>query len=189
MHNINFKTGKKEEGIRLIQKIAKRNGVELDKGMLNRLEYKDESQDKNCDDKKLLLKTFKSKVMMQRFLVCMVWWLTITLINYGMMISAVFIDGNKYINFAILMVMDIPSNIFYWLALSKYKRKMPLIVSFMIGGIFCITQPFLPKGKNDQKCYWFSQSVTFILHSYQLNENIFLNIVSSWWIYIVLTIL
>lgn len=82
-----------------------------------------------------------------RFLVCMVWWFTITLINYGMMISAVHIAGNKYVNFALLMLMDIPANVFYWLALSKYKRKLPLFVSFMIGGIFCISQPFVPKGR------------------------------------------
>ncbi|KAL0870209.1 hypothetical protein ABMA27_006350 [Loxostege sticticalis] len=141
-----FSKGKRDKGIKLIEKIAKRNGVEIDKRILNRLEYVDEENDKTVDDKKLLLKTFKSRIMMQRFLVCMVWWLTITLINYGMMISAVFIDGNKYVNFALLMLMDIPSNVFYWLALSKYKRKMPLIVSFLIGGIFCVLQPFVPKG-------------------------------------------
>ncbi|XP_028175168.1 solute carrier family 22 member 1-like [Ostrinia furnacalis] len=141
-----FSKGKREKGIKLIEKIAKRNGVQIDKRILNRLEYIDEENNKNVDDKKLLLKTFKSRIMMQRFLVCMVWWLTVTLINYGMMISAVFIDGNKYVNFALLMLMDIPSNVFYWLALSKYKRKMPLVVSFLIGGIFCVLQPFVPKG-------------------------------------------
>lgn len=82
-----------------------------------------------------------------RFLVCMVWWFTITLINYGMMISAVHIAGNKYVNFSLLMLMDIPANVFYWLALSKYKRKIPLLASFMVGGIFCISQPFVPKGE------------------------------------------
>ncbi|KAJ0174389.1 hypothetical protein K1T71_010535 [Dendrolimus kikuchii] len=130
----------------LIMKIAKRNGVQLDKMTLNKLEYIDDEKKSDISDRKLLLKTFKSKIMMQRFLVCMVWWFTITLINYGMMISSVFIDGNKYVNFALLMLMDIPANVFYWLALSKYKRKMPLLVSFLVGGIFCISQPFVPKG-------------------------------------------
>ncbi|KAL4704862.1 hypothetical protein ACJJTC_019440 [Scirpophaga incertulas] len=140
-----FSKGKRDKGIKLIEKIANKNKVELDKVMLSKLEYADQDTTKDYDDRKLLMKTFKSRIMMQRFLVCVVWWFTITLINYGMMISSVFIDGNKYINFALLMLMDIPSNVFYWLALSKYKRKLPLVVSFLIGGIFCVTQPFVPR--------------------------------------------
>ncbi|KAG7301137.1 hypothetical protein JYU34_013980 [Plutella xylostella] len=142
-----FSKGKREEAIKLIQKIAKRNNVEIDKMTLNRLDYIDaDAPAREYNDKKLLLKTFRSRVMLRRFLVCLVWWFTITLINYGMMISSVFIDGNKYVNFALLMLMDIPANVLYWLILVKYKRKIPLLTSFLIGGMFCVTQPFLPKG-------------------------------------------
>ncbi|XP_038210976.1 solute carrier family 22 member 1-like [Zerene cesonia] len=141
-----FSKGEKQKGIKLIEKIAKRNKVKVDKILLTKLDYIDEEKSTKYSDRKLLMKTFKSRIMMQRFLVCMVWWLTITLINYGMMISSVLIDGNKYINFALLMLMDIPANVFYWLALSKYKRKLPLIASFIVGGFFCISQPFMPKG-------------------------------------------
>lgn len=140
-----FSKGKREKAIKVIEKIAARNNVYIDKRVLNKLDYIDE--DVKVNDKKLLLKTFKSKIMMKRFLVCSVWWFTITLINYGMMISSVLIDGNKYINFAVLMLMDIPANVFYWLALVKYKRKIPLFTSFLIGGIFCVSQPFIPKGE------------------------------------------
>lgn len=147
LNTIKYIAGKSERAKKLIMKIAKRNGVELDKTTLNKLKYIDEKKKPDVSDRKLLLKTFKSKIMTQRFLVCMVWWFTITLINYGMMIGSVFIDGNKYINFALLMLMDIPANVLYWVALSKYKRKIPLLVSFLVGGAFCISQPFVPKGK------------------------------------------
>ncbi|CAH2089070.1 unnamed protein product [Euphydryas editha] len=141
-----FSKGKKEQGIRLIEKIAKRNNIKIERNLLNRLDYSEEDTSNKINDRKLLMKTFRSRIMMQRFLVCMVWWFTITLINYGMMISSVLISGNKYLNFALLIMMDIPANVLYWVALSKYKRKMPLIVSFIVGGVFCISQPFLPKG-------------------------------------------
>ncbi|CAH2041923.1 unnamed protein product, partial [Iphiclides podalirius] len=138
--------GQTERAIKIIEKIANRNNVQVDKMLLNKLDYINEDSSPNINDRKLLLKTFRSKIMMQRFLVCLVWWFTITLINYGMMISSVLIDGNKYVNFALLMLMDIPANVFYWLALSKYRRKLPLLASFTIGGLFCISQPFVPKG-------------------------------------------
>lgn len=140
-----FSKGKKKQAIRLIEKIAKRNNVKVDKTLISKLDYKDEDVS-SVTDRKLLLKTFRSRIMLQRFLVCMVWWFTITLINYGMMISSVLISGNKYLNFALLIMMDIPANVFYWLALAKYKRKLPLIASFIVGGIFCVSQPFMPKG-------------------------------------------
>ncbi|XP_023936559.1 solute carrier family 22 member 21 [Bicyclus anynana] len=140
-----FSKGKKKQAIKLIEKIAKRNNVKVDKTLINKLDYIDEDSSK-VTDRKLLIKTFRSRIMLQRFLVCMVWWFTITLINFGMMISSVLISGNKYLNFALLIMMDIPANIFYWLALSKYKRKLPLIGSFIVGGIFCVSQPFMPKG-------------------------------------------
>ncbi|XP_073954187.1 solute carrier family 22 member 1-like isoform X2 [Choristoneura fumiferana] len=140
-----FSKGKKDRGIQIIEKIAKRNDVAIDRQILNKLDYVEEDDSSNLNDWKLLLKTFKSRIMMQRFLVCMVWWFTITLINYGMMISSVSFGGNKYVNFALLMLMDIPANVFYWLALSKYRRKMPLLTSFLVGGVFCVSQPFVPE--------------------------------------------
>ncbi|CAH2240943.1 solute carrier family 22 member 1-like isoform X2 [Pararge aegeria] len=141
-----FSKGKKKQAIKLIEKIAKRNNVKVEKSLINKLNYIDEDTSSSVTDRKLLVKTFRSRIMLQRFLVCMVWWFTITLINFGMMISSVLISGNKYINFALLIMMDIPANIFYWLALAKYKRKLPLIASFIVGGVFCVSQPFMPKG-------------------------------------------
>ncbi|XP_041984795.1 solute carrier family 22 member 1-like [Aricia agestis] len=140
-----FSKGKRNQAVKLIEKIAKRNHVKIDRQLLNKLHYIDEEKSVKVNHFKLLAKTFKSRIMMQRFLVCMVWWLSVTLINYGMMISSVLIDGNKYINFALLMLMDIPANLLFGLALSKWKRKVPLIVSFIVGGIFCVSQPFMPK--------------------------------------------
>ncbi|XP_053614538.1 organic cation/carnitine transporter 2-like isoform X2 [Plodia interpunctella] len=140
-----FSKGKRKEAIKLIEKVAIKNDVKIDTVMLEKLHNIDEETKNDLKHKALLLKTFQSRIMVQRFLVCILYWFTITLINYGMMVSAVFIDGNKYLNFSLLMTMDIFSNIFYWLVLSKYKRKIPLIISFIIGGIFCICQPFVPK--------------------------------------------
>lgn len=142
-----YSKGQTEKAKKLIEKIAKRNNVHIDKMLINKLDYIAEDSSTKISDRKLLFKTFRSKIMLQRFLVCLVWWFTVTLINYGMMISSVFIDGNKYVNFALLLMMDVPSNFLYWFALAKCQRKLPLLASFIVGGLFCISQPFIPKGK------------------------------------------
>lgn len=142
-----FSKGRRHEGVRLIKKAAKMNGVQLDAALLDRLQYieVDVEPSDHKEDGKLLLKTFNSKIMMQRFLVCSVWWFTITLINYGMMISSVLIAGDKYVNFALLMLMDVPANVLYWFVLVRHDRKRTLLISFLIGGLFCVLQPFVPE--------------------------------------------
>ncbi|XP_068620361.1 solute carrier family 22 member 3-like [Battus philenor] len=141
-----FSKGKTERATQLIEKIARRNKVQLDKTTLARLDYVDENSASKKNDWNSLRETFKSRIMMQRFLVCLVWWFTITLINYGMMISSVLIAGNKYVNFALLMLMDVPANVFYWLALARHRRRLPLLFSFVLGGLFCVAQPFVSQG-------------------------------------------
>ena len=61
-----YSKGKKERAVQLIQKIAKRNGVEIDSMMLDKLDYVDEETKTGVSDMKLLMKTFKSRIMMQR---------------------------------------------------------------------------------------------------------------------------
>ncbi|KPJ00906.1 PREDICTED: solute carrier family 22 member 5-like [Papilio xuthus] len=141
-----FSKGKREEAIKLIQKIARRNNVKVDDALLTKLEYGNDDSAPQMSDRRLLIKTFRSKIMLQRFAVCTAWWFTITLINYGMMISAVLIDGDKYLNFALLMLMDVPANLLCWLALARCRRRLPLIISFTLGGLFCILHSVLLNG-------------------------------------------
>lgn len=61
-----YSKGKKERAAQLIRKISKKNGVEIDSMMLDKLDYTDEETKSGVSDRKLLMKTFKSKVMMKR---------------------------------------------------------------------------------------------------------------------------
>lgn len=64
-----FSKGKREEGIKLIKKAAKRNGVTIDKAILNKLEYieEDEEPKELKSERVLLMKTFKSRILMRRY--------------------------------------------------------------------------------------------------------------------------
>lgn len=58
--------------------------------------------------------------------------------------SAVLVAGDKYVNFAVLMLMDVPANVLYWLVLVNSRRRTSLLISFLVGGVFCTVQPFVP---------------------------------------------
>ncbi|KAG6447798.1 hypothetical protein O3G_MSEX005178 [Manduca sexta] len=133
--------GKKEKAIEILQKAADKNKLEINKGVLENL-YCEE--DKGIGFINLLKITFGSRTLLCRCLICIVWWSSSTFVNYGMMINSVSLQGNKYINYALLSLVDVPACFIVMYILIYFKRKIPLILSFILGAILCLVQPFLP---------------------------------------------
>lgn len=136
--------GKKEKAMKILKKAADSNKVKLDENMLDKL---------TCEETKgvslvvLLKDTFASGALLKRFFICLSWWTTSTFVNYGMTINSVSLEGNKYLNYALVAIVDIPGSIVTTYVLIRYKRKIPLIFSFIAAAILCLTQPFVPKSK------------------------------------------
>ncbi|XP_031763536.1 organic cation transporter protein-like [Galleria mellonella] len=137
--------GKKEKAVAVLEKAAKRNKIKLDQAVLEKLET---DKEEDIAFVKLLKVTFNSKTLLKRFFICVVWWATSTFVNYGLTINSVSLQGNKYVNYALVGVMDIPANIIILLALNRFKKKYSLIVSFLIGAALCVSQPFMPTNLN-----------------------------------------
>lgn len=138
--------GKKSQAIKVIENMAKKNKVKMEENELENLVCE---ADKKEDIKFLavLKNTLSSRTLIQRFLVCIVWWMTSTFVNYGMSITSVLLEGDKYVNYALVAVTEVPGNFLAMYVLMNYRRKYPLIASFFIAGLFCIGQPFLPNRK------------------------------------------
>ncbi|KAM3958228.1 organic cation transporter protein-like [Aphomia sociella] len=134
--------GKKEKAIAVLEKAAKRNKIKLDQTVLDKMES-DKENDINFF--KLLNITFRSKTLLKRFFICLIWWSTSTFVNYGLTINSVSLQGNKYVNYALICIMDIPANIIILVALNKFKKKNSLIAAFLAGAVLCLSQPFMPK--------------------------------------------
>lgn len=160
--------GKKEEAIKILEKIADENKIKLDKDMLDKLP---------CGENyikigflTLLKMTFKSRTLLKRCMICLVWWVASTFVNYGTLINVVSIPGDKYVNFALISMIELPGSFILIYVLTKYKRRNPLIGSFFAGAVFCIAQPFLPQGM-----FNFNLFVLCILYlSYLFNTLIFI---------------
>ncbi|XP_049865277.1 solute carrier family 22 member 3-like [Pectinophora gossypiella] len=133
--------GKKDEAIAILEKAAKKNKVKLDRNALDNLSYE---ENKGVNFIQLLKDTFTSPALLKRFFICLSWWTTSTFVNYGMTINSVSLQGNKYINFALITVVDIPGNLIITYLLIRFKRKVPLIFSFVFAAILCLSQPFVP---------------------------------------------
>lgn len=138
--------GKKDKAVLIVQKIADEDKVKLDPGVLDKLMTVDRDE-KGVDLISLLKMTFASHALLKRFLICIVWWTTSTFVGYGLMINAVSLQGNKYVNYALVSIIDLPGNFIIMYILTHYKRRNPLIVSFFCGAVLCFMQPFLPTRK------------------------------------------
>ncbi|XP_068628032.1 solute carrier family 22 member 1-like [Battus philenor] len=136
-----FNNGRKQEAISLLEKIAKKTKVKIDKDSLEMITFEDP---KEVVFMQILKNTFKSKLLRRRFFVCLSWWITSTFVNYGLAINSVLLQGNKYLNYAFVILMEIPGYFILAYVLNNFKRKLPLIFGFFIAGILCISQPFIP---------------------------------------------
>ncbi|XP_026745411.1 solute carrier family 22 member 3-like [Trichoplusia ni] len=135
--------GRKNEAAAIIRKMAKTNKIKVDEKTLDGL-VRDTDGDNDLGFKSVLKSTFTSITLFRRFIVCVIWWITSTFVNYGLTIASVTLQGNRYLNFAIVSVVDLPGYFMVMYILMNYRRKIPLIITFLIGGVFCVGQPFLP---------------------------------------------
>ncbi|XP_013161539.1 PREDICTED: solute carrier family 22 member 2-like [Papilio xuthus] len=131
--------GKKEEAIEILKTIAKSNNTKLDN--LEKLSCEEIKEEKF---QKILKDTLQSKLLRRRFFVCVIWWITSTFVNYGLSINSVLLQGNKYLNYAFISLLEVPGIFILTYILTHCNRKLPLMCCFTVSAILCISQPFMP---------------------------------------------
>ncbi|KAL0883580.1 hypothetical protein ABMA27_015731 [Loxostege sticticalis] len=132
--------GKKKKATQILLKMVQNNGLDLNGQDLNNIQCEQIGAKSSP-----LRETLRSKVVLERFFICLIWWITCTFVGYGMMVNVVSLAGNKYINFMLMSLVDIPATFAMVYTLRRFQRKKPLFVSFMSAGILCLIQPFVPK--------------------------------------------
>lgn len=83
---------------------------------------------------------------MIRLLICSFCWLTNTFIYYGLSLNSVAFAGDKYVNFILVAVVEIPAHFLTWLLTDYIGRKATLSGSFIFSGLFCLAIQFIPSG-------------------------------------------
>ncbi|CAG9135574.1 unnamed protein product [Plutella xylostella] len=139
---------KKKEAVSILEKAAKKNNIILEKSWLENLTCEKEDKSGQIGYLALLKTTFSSKVLLQRFLICLVWWTTSTFVAWGLTVNSVLWGGNKYLNYALIPMVDIPAAFTMGYVLIRFKRKMPLMISFSCAALFFFIQLFLPSDLN-----------------------------------------
>lgn len=87
---------------------------------------------------------FNSNVMMIRVAICSACWMTNTFVYFGLSLNVVTFDGNKYINFILVVLAEIPSIFATYFLIERLGRRWSFGGSMLVCGLACIASTLAP---------------------------------------------
>ncbi|CAH0558293.1 unnamed protein product [Brassicogethes aeneus] len=140
---------KNESAKKIICRAAKVNKVSLSKSLMD--SFKEEEingKENDLDEEPRILPVIKEmiccKKLVIRFLIMYFIWAVNAFVYYGLSINSTSLSGDKYINFALVSLVEIPGYTLAWVAIQKIGRKYGLILSLLLSGLTCTATIFLP---------------------------------------------
>lgn len=86
----------------------------------------------------------RSKVILLRIVNCSFCWLANTFVFYGLSLSSVTLGGNKYANFMVSCVAEVPGYLLVFVILNRLGRRWSLCGSLFVCGIACVVTEVMP---------------------------------------------
>ena len=140
---------KNKRAIKIIKKAAEVNGVVISEKMLRqfeeleadeknpevRLKYKQDSEGEIWDAIKSMM---SSRVMVLRILILLYNFAINALVYFGLSLNSVSLSGNKYFNFVLVSLIEIPGYYLGLAGIDKYGRVAGFITSMVLCGVTCM---------------------------------------------------
>ncbi|EEB11356.1 organic cation transporter, putative [Pediculus humanus corporis] len=141
---------KNQKACAIINKAAKINQVNLSANLLRSMENKenDDTSQNSLEEGKIwesFKQLIKSKILFFRSFLLFYIWAANALIYYGLSVNSTSLGGNKYLNFALVCLVEIPGYTVSWWAMNKLGRRWSLSSSLFLCAITCIGAAFVPQ--------------------------------------------
>ncbi|XP_025207596.1 solute carrier family 22 member 21-like [Melanaphis sacchari] len=131
--------GKHDKVINTLKKIAAVNKKPFPNLHLNTQTQSMECLEKNDANFSGILKDIiRSSTIFWRMIRCSYVWIAVTLVYYGLTVSSTDIAGDKYLNFSLVLFIEIPACLLNWLIMEGMSRKKALCCMFVLSGITCV---------------------------------------------------
>lgn len=153
--------GRYKEATEIILKTASWNKIGLSEGTIEKL-FKNNNENYELKDKielnndyfvekpkkiSPMREIFQHPTFLLRVANCSFCWLTNTFVYYGLTLNSVSISGNKYVNFMLLSLIEIPGFGVTYILSERIGRRWTLCSSLILSGLICICTEYAPKGK------------------------------------------
>lgn len=117
--------------------------VILDDELMKKLEQSDATKEEETKRPNAWLGLLRSRVLVGRFALCAWCWVAVAFVYYGLTINSVSLSGDKYVNFALNMAMEIVASLLIMMALERFGRKRSIFCAFVLCGVACVTPYFI----------------------------------------------
>lgn len=153
--------GRKEEAVEILRNVARVNKKEISEDALKKLCSEDELKtEQPITQDYPLITALKNPALLLRLVNCSFCWLTNTLVYYGLSLNSVSLSGDKFINFIVVCLIEIPGFLMAWGLSEKVGRKWSLSGSLILSGFACIASEFAPDGKFNFFCLFLNLIIT-----------------------------
>ncbi|KAL5236445.1 hypothetical protein ACI65C_003855 [Semiaphis heraclei] len=137
--------GKHDKVIHTLKKIATANKKPFPDLPTNTQVKSSESlEDNDANFSGIIKDIIRSSTIFWRMIRCSYVWIAVTLVYYGLTISSTDIAGDKYLNFSLVLFVEIPACLLNWLIMEGMSRKMSLCCMFVFSGVTCVTYNLMP---------------------------------------------
>ncbi|KAL7735850.1 hypothetical protein ACLKA6_017848 [Drosophila palustris] len=91
---------------------------------------------------------FASSSLIWRYTTLLFIWAVNAIVFYGLSLNSTNLSGNKYLNFALVCLVEIPGYTLAWLCLRKLGRRLALSGSLMLCAVTCAASGYMTSGAN-----------------------------------------
>ncbi|KAG5886494.1 hypothetical protein JTB14_014677 [Gonioctena quinquepunctata] len=146
---------RKNEAKMIIMKVAKVNKVNMSLSMVDSLKEiepmkGDDGNTPRSEMFSVIKQLIVSKKLLIRFAIIYFIWGVNAFVYYGLSINSTSLGGNKYLNFALVSLVEIPGYTLAWICIQKLGRRFSLAGSLILCGVTCTLTIFI----NSITDYW-----------------------------------
>ncbi|XP_025832792.1 organic cation transporter protein [Agrilus planipennis] len=144
---------KNDEAKKIVYKVAKTNRTSLSPVLLatfknNSTSNNDNYSSNEVDILPVVKQMFKSRKLVLRFIIVFFIWGINAFVYYGLSLNSTSLGGNKYLNFSLVCLVEIPGYTIAWISMKKIGRRSALVASLLLCGVTCIITTVIPNA------YW-----------------------------------
>lgn len=112
-----------------------------------------------------LWRVVRSRALRARLALCAWSWVAVAFVYYGLTINSVALAGDKYVNFALNMAMEVVASLLLAMALERLGRRRAVCGAFLLCGAACVAPFFIgtysQRGRSE-RLHFYNYSVTYI---------------------------
>ncbi|XP_049783521.1 organic cation transporter protein isoform X2 [Schistocerca cancellata] len=138
----------------IIKKAAMMNKVVLSDHLLKTIDMQKGQltvSKRNPEEKTIweaIVTVMKTKKLLLRSLYLFFIWAANAFVYYGLSINSTSLGGNKYLNFALVALVEIPGYTISWIAMNRFGRRSSLVISMLMCSATCLGAAFIPQDVN-----------------------------------------